>query len=65
MAQTLPNCTYEEPNFTAVKTATQRCLSIIETLVKSHDYARCDQLQKKINDTEKALKQYCHNPEGN
>ncbi len=42
MAQTLPNCTYEEPNFTAVKTATQRCLSIIETLVKSHDYARCD-----------------------
>lgn len=41
-AQVLPESSFVEPNFVAIKTGIQRCMSIIETYVKSHDYARCD-----------------------
>lgn len=64
-AQVLPDSNFTEPNFAAIKTGVERCRNIIETLVKSHDYARCDELNKLIIDTEKSLKDYCFKPEGN
>lgn len=64
-AEIMPDSTFVEPNFIAIKNGILRCMSMIETCVQSHDYARCDEFQKLINDTEKCLKDYCRNPEGN
>ena len=42
MAAILDDSDFQEPNFIAIKTAITRTMSLIETLVQSHDYARCD-----------------------
>jgi len=34
-AQVLPNSTFMEPNFVAIKNATVRCMGLIQTLVKT------------------------------
>ena len=57
-ADILPDSNFEVPNYIAIKTAMTRTLSLIETLVQSHEYGRCDELQKLIKRTEDLLKQY-------
>jgi hypothetical protein len=61
-AEILPDSKFEEPNFSAIKTATSRTMSLIETLVQSQDYARCDSLKKMILRMENSVRDYCQNP---
>ena len=63
IAEVLPESAFEEPNFISLKTATSRTESLIETLVQSHDYARCDELQKLIAHSQECLRNYCANPQ--
>ena len=64
-AEILPDSDFQEPNFISIKNATSRTESLIETCVQSHDYARCDELQRLIKKAEHCLKQYCQDPQNN
>jgi hypothetical protein len=64
-AHSLPNSDYQEPNFVAIKNACERAKDLMETLAKSMEFKRCEEIKELKTSTEGMLIEYCRHPEGN